>query len=827
MSLTPIGEDAVHMCSFRPRTLDLERGPRRYKYCGLLAAFIVALAVAAPRPSYPVDNNSLAYPRPFTVADGISSTRFLCGRDGSKVFLSPDARRYFVALVSGDIQSDKVWLDIRVGKIASDTATVPASIVRLSTSALGPGRGMANRGTTSLSLSRLNIPRWIDSQHIAFLWSDDRSINQVYVLDVLSGRGQFITRTDDDVVAFAASPGGAMILDVLNLPDKAAGERAFAAGFAVVGDELDPLLAGFAPGTSAFSFEDFQRYMVNWRLRQPLTSLTIPGAIRQGYDDILDGFGLPGGSIISPNGQFAVLDESPNDIGRKWDKYSTPEIESVRNDPAQKIVTGRSNTSMLRQLFLLDLRSKTSAPLLDAPYILGDVKQISWSPDGRWLLLGPTYLPASETEHLAVKNWAVIDLRMRKVGAVIQLPEVGLDAAIEWGDGDRFTVRTPSGRQFVGTLEGGHWAVVSSSASATAPLSLRLKVVEDLNHPPKLEYADMAGRTTVLLDPNPSLATVHLARVEMVEWTDRNGEKWEARFYKPTSGAGPWPLVVQTHGYAKADEFSLYGRAPDGGGEGLGPSYGEYLAQALATQEIGVLQVGGPTRKGQSNVGFTATFEFLEQRTEGIADGIHELVKRELVDPSRVGLQGYSATGRLVENALTRGNFRYAAAIIVDAADLNYVQNVMYHYGRPIDRGNNQPVLGAPEMVQWIARSPALNADRVQTPIQYQAGSWTEGRTTFMWHWEMYSALKAYGKAVEYYVHPDFRHSAHNLQNPGQLMAVQSRGLDWWLFWLKGAEDPDPVKRAQYQSWEQMRSLVEKAQQEPQRPLLEWSSRKQ
>jgi hypothetical protein len=39
-----------------------------------------------------------------------------------------------------------------------------------------------------------------------------------------------------------------------------------------------------------------------------------------------------------------------------------------------------------------------------------------------------------------------------------------------------------------------------------------------------------------------------------------------------------------------------------------------------------------------------------------------------------------------------------------------------------------------------------------------------------------------------------------------------ARNLDWFRFWLKGEEDPDPAKAEQYARWRELRKLQEASQ---------------
>lgn len=768
--------------------------------------------------------------RAFTIADGISSTRFMVRRDGSAVFLSPDRQRYAIALVSGDVAANRVRLDIRVGDILHGRPGAPVSVKQLFTDGLGssaPGNGFSNLSGPSglIGNSRANAPRWIDDHHLALLWPDARSRSQVYVLDVVTRKGRFVTNAEDDIMAFAASSTGALIVDVRTPPDRAMDEQGNKAGLTVTGNQLLPIIGGYAPGTTGTSFADFTRKVGNWRQGEAgeLAILRADGAMaRQNYYSMLQPGSAPIGNLISPDGRFALTDETPPDYNNLWLNYDTPDLNVFRKSLSCRAVRGGANQCWVRQLYLADLTAGTSEPLFDAPLLLGDVKAISWSPSGRWLLFGPTYLPTSAVISTGGKGWVIVDLQRRGVVSYPKLPEIDESGEITWEGDDRIVIQNSTKNRTVFIREEKSWRVADTTA--VRPDSRRdgsvVDVISDANTPPKLYYKRPNGLRTLLLDPNPQLANFDLARVEMFRWRDSDGVEWEGRLYLPS---GKWgkqrPLVIQQHSYTAADEFSLYG-GPSTPGVGIGPGRSVFIAQSLASHGIAVLSVGGAPRNKPRDYSISGTqYDLLERSNRAVVAGISELVHRGIVDPARVGIMGYSAGGKQVEHAIAFGDFPYAAALVDDAAEQNYLQNIVYNFTNGMAER-----LSGPEMIQWVARSPAFNADRVRTPIYFQVGSPVGGIAGIVAHWEMYAALSGYGRPVEYYIIPEFLRGTHIIQNPRQLMAVQNRALDWWLFWLKDEKDSASEKRGQYESWERMRQLAEKARQEPRRPLLEWTS---
>lgn len=45
------------------------------------------------------------------------------------------------------------------------------------------------------------------------------------------------------------------------------------------------------------------------------------------------------------------------------------------------------------------------------------------------------------------------------------------------------------------------------------------------------------------------------------------------------------------------------------------------------------------------------------------------------------------------------------------------------------------------------------------------------------------------------------------LDRPSDRLASERGNVDWFCFWLKGEEDPDPKKANQYVRWRELRNL--------------------
>ncbi len=111
----------------------------------------------------------------------------------------------------------------------------------------------------------------------------------------------------------------------------------------------------------------------------------------------------------------------------------------------------------------------------------------------------------------------------------------------------------------------------------------------------------------------------------------------------PTTGQGPFPAVLMLHGYGseKNEVGAMYSR----------------LAEALAAQGIGSLRVdfAGMGESAASTLEYTWDSQIADAAT-----ALDWLVGQEVIDPERVGVQGFSL-GSMVAAHLAGGDPRVAA----------------------------------------------------------------------------------------------------------------------------------------------------------------------
>lgn len=697
--------------------------------CGLvLIAWLPALATAERRP--------------FTVADGIETTRVM------GVYTSPALTQFAVLLVRGDLARDGVWLTIVAGKLASVAEASRAGVVAsLFTRSLG-----GDIGPPYITVK--NVVSWVGESRIAILWPDSNGIQQVHTVDLATGTVQPLTSHPANVLDYAIHPGGALFYSAERSYDPAESRALIENGFAVRNEDAYSLMDGNADGRG--------RLEQAWEREFYFSAAPGRAAQHVSFGNRAWGLWSPRLMSFSPDGRWLLLDTSPETIPPDWRRYDSADY--VSQGITEALGHGRAGfmARQVSQLFVLDTERLTSRSLWSVPSAHGITAD--WAPDGRTLIVGHTFLPAGIDDRHGTDGNAVAEINVTT-------------GVVRARSGSKSSIgRTSTGNSRVG-----------------------IEVRQDMNSPPVVFAFDRkTGESRRVLDPNPALLSrFTLGQVKTLQWSASDGVEWRGLLYLPVGYAAGerYPLVVQTHGYAPPDTFSLYGKGPDS--PGLGPAGSIYAAQALANRGIAVLQMQNVTDKRVFNTPAEAQTALL-----GIEGAIRHLVSQGVVDENRVALAGYSRTGWHVAYALTHSTFAFAAAITADNFDGSYMQSLLTP-GTAFDGPLGAAPFGEGLRI-WLANAPGFNAEKIRAPLRLQVES--GGLSHALASWELFSRLKRLGKPVELYVIPRVGQGSHLLQNPRQVLASKEGAVDWFDFWLNHHEDTAASKAPQYERWRALRS---------------------
>ena len=427
----------------------------------------------------------------------------------------------------------------------------------------------------------------------------------------------------------------------------------------------------------------------------------------------------------------------------------------------------KGTASWLLQYLVFDSHTMSSAPLINAP-IRGPYTAFL-SSDGKSVFLS-SYLPLDTAD--AVE---------RKTREQTEYP---------------VDVKLPS-REYIKVSK------EQLTAKQTPEPPIEITVDQDANSPPKVYAADpKSHEKTLLLDLNPQFRQLEFGRVETEEWEVSGAAIIGGLYLPPDYQPGKrYPLVIQTHGF-EPKEFSMDGRSEWSSA---------FSARALAARGVLVLQAQNfkDYKKDHDRIGDDRSLgatpqesfkNFNQLEYEGAID---ILDKKGMIDRHRVGIVGFSRTVCFVAYTLTHSTHRFAAASLVDGIGCGYFDELTYpSVAWDYDALNGGAAPFGEGLKLWMKNSPGFNLDKVNAPIRLLGVS---GRGTLLGAlWEWYAGLSLQKKPVDLVLIPG---GTHLLVKPRERAIAQQGLVDWFCFWLKGEEDPDPAKAEQYARWRELRKL--------------------
>jgi hypothetical protein len=324
---------------------------------------------------------------------------------------------------------------------------------------------------------------------------------------------------------------------------------------------------------------------------------------------------------------------------------------------------------------------------------------------------------------------------------------------------------------------------------------------EASREPRRLVLLDpVTGGWRTVFDLNPAFAWLRLGTVKRLYWRNAYGTPCFGDLVLPPNhrDGERHPLIVvqyRTKGF-------LRGAVGD-----------QYPIQAFATRGYAVLSVERTPSWAESRApaGNARGFEDIQKADQAgwidrrnvlssLLTGIDLVTRLGVADPDRVGITGVSDAAVSAWFALiATGRFKAAAVgsccfdpktTLLAGGEAWAEQMEQYGY----------PAYTAKRTAYWTPISLAENVDHVTVPILMQLSD-----DEYSLGLEAYESLREHGRAVEMRVFPGEHHYEWQ---PAHRRAIYERNLDWFDFWMRGIEDPDPSKRDQYARWHGLRATA-------------------
>ena len=712
--------------------------------------------------------------RPVTMADAIKMTRFADPNlDGRVAQYSPDGTKFVVVLRKGDLNSNTNEYSILLWRTNElFRSPKPEVLVRMSSSSNRPAIG--------------SITWRDDNETILFLGENPGELQQLFSFNTHALNLEKLTASSTNVLSYSVSAAN-NIAYVAEELGSGIDEKVRRFGLPVTTQLITEVLLGHPDEF----WSDHVRLCVQSSIRN--------GIVKTLSNKVLMPFRSPDERpLLSPNGQYLLLFVNVERIPPRWKDY--------RDSRMQKYTSWKTTAgqySVLRQYVLFDTRTGESKVLLDSPLNNvsgGGVSEAAWSPDSSSVAITNTYLPLDNVtpEEREVRLARPFSVEMKISSGEITKISSDEIRLLKW-DANTNELIFEEGRhnqnpnvatQVLFRKHGLTWEKITQNLTALKNPGILLE--EGMNTPPKIVAIDPDSKErALLLDLNPQFKQLQFGHEEQLRWKAKDGHEVDGGLYYPANyvPGRRYPLVIQTHGF-RSDRFQIDG-----------PYTSTFAAQALAGKDIMVLQAEQPRREELLSI--LSTPKEAGWRMAAYEGAIDYLDNRGLIDPTRVGIIGFSRTCWHVKYTLTHSHYHFTAASISDGFDLGYLAYAMMANRSYPDEEMDQIIGARPSgdaLQSWFRESPGFNIDKMSgsTPMRIVASYPLD----VLIEWEWFSMMKRIGKPVDMVV---FLDGVHVLQKPSNRMISQDGTVDWFDFWLNGHEDADPAKAEQYARWSELR----------------------
>jgi hypothetical protein len=730
----------------------------------------------------PVDNASTAQStalalltkRPVTVPDSIQMTRlgdslYADGwpSKGMVAKFSPDGNHFVVILKKGNLEANTNEYSL----VLFQTAEVfqspdPRVLVSLVSSSNRPA---------------IDNVLWLDDNDtILFLGERAGEQTALYSVKCSSEELTKLTSHASNLTSFVTTTRGEIIVYGSESPVSTfLTQSVLRKGIVVTGESVDDLIRGRYWG------DDGGRSLLIKRLGED--SETRIKVASQGRIGDYPPYGLS----LSPDGAHLLIQTEVTQPPDTWSEYEDLYLKILT-----RVHAPNGDRTNIFQYELVDTRTGASEVLIDSPISPISGVEVVWSPDSKSVVVSNVYLPlnvddpaerALRKAHTFLVEFKIPSRRFVKISRddlrLLSWDSKTGDVICDVGRLDSLNGKSTPKAYF--RKSGETWSKVGAPEQMTASPLPEIVLDEGMNTPPHIVAIDPStGRKSLLMDLNPQFRNLRLARVEEVTWKDPHGIEVKGGLYWPPDyiAGKKFPLIIQTHGW-DPDRFWMDG-----------PWTTTFSAQALAGKGFFVLQAPDP------DLNIWETLKEAQRAMAAYESAIDYLDSKGLIDRNRVGITAFSRTYWYITYMLTHSKYHVAAADIADGVDYSYFQYMALSSLAP----GAERVFGGPpygkSMSRWLKQSPAFLMDKIETPLRIQ----TMYPTALLLDWHWYTGLSRLGKPVEMIYIPE---GTHVLEKPWDRMISQQGNVDWFCFWLKDEEDPDPAKVEQYKRWRQLRSL--------------------
>lgn len=529
-------------------------------------------------------------------------------------------------------------------------------------------------------------------------------------------------------------------------------------------------------------------------------------------EDIVDNHAMH--ISLSPDGHFLLMDNI--------EKFSDAPANSIwAQNYGVRYEETRGSVGLLVS-YLYDLSADKVSMPLNSPY----VSEGLWAPDSKSYVkvalapVGSSWEATDlqkDTPNVHITHLFSVDVSTRKVSEVLNRAE---RPPIAWTRTGDIIVRDPAGTLITIRRESAQWKRIGTvriplaDAAPYSPLASDGERVvieyENASTAPRIMAFDLeSGRTWTVAKLNPQVDGLILPKTEKITWTTSTGFTARGLLLLPPDydPHHRYPLIIENGSILYSDEFVC-----DSGIKHV-PSFARGV---LADAGIIYLTRYWPgINDWESNYypkglpGYLGEAAFKQDLAES---AVRTLDERQIIDPTKVGLVGFSRGGWYVEYMLTHSHIPFQAASATD--NVLYSLGEYWYWNDESMARTQEGMYGGPPsgktLKNWLDNSISFNLDKVRAPLLMEVMGYGKKYEdpdappdNLAVHNEVFVGLSRLNKAVEYYYYPDEQHQP---DHPQARIASLQRNVDWFRFWLQGYERPNPDDLSQYKRWEKLRT---------------------
>lgn len=418
----------------------------------------------------------------------------------------------------------------------------------------------------------------------------------------------------------------------------------------------------------------------------------------------------------------------------------------------------------------------------------GKIGQVAWSPDGTTiamvsaadindpsegrLMVAPAAggalrdLMPSYNAHVRAFSW-------KDANTLVYMADEGVTSALGEIRRDGTAARTmmPTGGPVVVAIDRAPNGTVALLANTPA-------------HPSEVYILDATGAPKRLTDSNPWLATMKMAKQEVLSFKARDGVTMEGILVRPLDEkpGQRYPLILTVHGGPEARDangwVTSYSNAGQmGAAQGFAVFYPNYRGSTGKGVAFSKLGQGDPAGK-----------EF-----DDLVDAVNHLVGIGLVDRAKVGITGGSYGGFASAWGATYLTEHFAAAVMfvglsnnVSRVGTTDIPNEEFHV-----HALKRPWDDWPFMLQ---RSPITHVAKSKTPTLILHGT-ADPRVHPTQSLELYRHMKLHGKTVRLVWYPG---EGHGNARAASRLDYSLRLMQWMTHYLKGPAGAPPPADLDY-----------------------------